>query len=116
MIAADMAVQERLKVDLPALALALLFGAAIAWVDNRPNWDDTGVTAFALLLSGGVMGALAPRRPWLWALAIWIWLPAWSVARAGAVRPGMIAWLIVLIFPMAGALLGALVRRRLSRA
>ena len=98
------------------LAASLLVGAAIAWMDNRPNWDDTGVTAFALLLTGGVMGLLVPRRPWLWAISIWMWLPAWNIAKARAVTPGMVAWLIVLAFPMAGALLGTLARRKLARA
>jgi hypothetical protein len=69
-----------------------------------------------LLLTGGAMGLLVPRRPWLWAIAIWLWLPAWSIARAGAIRPGMIMWLIVLAFPMAGSLAGTFLRRRLARA
>jgi hypothetical protein len=101
---------------LAVLAASLLVGFAISWVDNRPNWDDTGVTAFALLISGGAMALLVPRRPWLWAIAIWISLPAWNVAKAGALQPAMAAWLIVLAFPMAGALLGTLVRRKLARA
>jgi hypothetical protein len=98
------------------LAASLLLGFAISWMDNRPNWDDTGVTAFALLLAGGAMGLLVPRRPWLWAISIWLWLPAWNIAKNGAIRPGMIMWLIVLAFPMAGALAGTFVRRRLARA
>lgn len=108
---------QHFGVDAMAVLVAsLLIGAAISWMDNRPHWDDTGVTAFALLLSGGAMGLLVPRRPWLWAISIWIWLPAWNIVTAGAVRPGMIAWVIVLAFPMTGALLGALVRRTLARA
>jgi hypothetical protein len=97
------------------LTASLLFGFAISWMDNRPNWDDTGVTAFALLLTGGAMGLLVPRRPWLWAIAIWLWLPAWNIAKAGAIQPAMIFWLIVLAFPMAGALAGTFVRRRRAR-
>jgi len=98
------------------LIASLLFGFAISWMDNRPNWDDTGVTAFALLLTGGAMGLLVPRRPWLWAIAIWLSLPAWNIAKNGAIRPGMVMWLIVLAFPMAGSLAGAFLRRRLARA
>jgi hypothetical protein len=97
------------------LAASLLLGFAISWMDNRPNWDDTGVTAFALLLTGGAMGLVVPRRPWLWAIAIWLWLPAWNIAKTGAIQPGMIMWLIVLAFPMAGSLAGTFVRRRLAR-
>ena len=39
-------------------------GVAIAWVDTRPTWDDTGVTAGALLAASGI-GALGGLRPWL---------------------------------------------------
>ncbi len=99
-----------------ALVVALALGAGIGWMDNRPGWDDTGITALALVIAGALMGSLFPRRPWLWAILIWIWLPAWSIVKAGTVTPGMIAWVIVLAFPMAGALLGTVVRRRLARA
>ena len=47
-------------------ALALAVGCAIAWVDTRPNWDDTGVTAGVLFLAGGLSAALGLR----WWLAI----------------------------------------------
>jgi hypothetical protein len=36
------------------LPLALGFGLLIAYVDSRPNWDDTGVTALALLAGSGL--------------------------------------------------------------
>ena len=29
---------------------AATLGMAIAWVDSRPNWDDTGITAGTLFL------------------------------------------------------------------
>ena len=53
-----------------ALPLALAAGIAIGWVDSRPTWDDTGVTAFALLVAAGLIGALAPRRAALVALCV----------------------------------------------
>jgi hypothetical protein len=55
--------------------LSLGFGALIAYVDARPSWDDTGVIAGALFIIGGVMGFLGPSRPWLWALALGLWIP-----------------------------------------
>jgi hypothetical protein len=58
------------------LAAAIAMGLAIAWVDSRPHWDDTGITAGSLLLSAGLLGLMGPRRPWLWALGIGIWIPA----------------------------------------
>jgi hypothetical protein len=38
------------------LVLAVGLGVSIAHVDRRPNWDDTGVTAFALFLIAAVRG------------------------------------------------------------
>jgi hypothetical protein len=64
-----------------ALTIALAFGLALAYVDSRPNWDDTGVLAAALLIGSGLFGALRPRTPWLWALAIGLWIPAVNIIR-----------------------------------
>jgi hypothetical protein len=44
--------------------LILLAGVTIAWIDTRPTWDDTGVTAGALLAAGAI-GGLCGLRPWL---------------------------------------------------
>jgi hypothetical protein len=35
---------------------ALAIGAGITYVDSRPNWDDAGVTAAAILVSCGTLG------------------------------------------------------------
>lgn len=55
------------------LAVALLTGLFIAYVDSRPTWDDTGITAGTMLLSSGLLTLLGYRRPWLIALAIGLW-------------------------------------------
>ena len=52
------------------LAVAVVVGASIAWMDGRPTWDDTGITAGVVLLLSAAFGFVAPRRPWVWALAI----------------------------------------------
>src|SRR3954449_7009422 len=54
---------------------ALILGALIAWVDSRPTWDDTGITAGVLLLISAGFGAARPRFAWLWALALGAWIP-----------------------------------------
>ena len=41
-----------------ASAAALVIGLFIAWMDTRPTWDDTGVTAGALLIGSGLAGFL----------------------------------------------------------
>jgi hypothetical protein len=94
---------------LALLALAAAMGLAIAWVDSRPNWDDTGITAGALLLTSAVFGAASPRSPWQWALAIGLWIPA-----MGILRQGNFSTLLVLVFTFAGAYLGALLRKTVA--
>jgi hypothetical protein len=41
------------------LIVALALGALVTYVDTRPTWDDTGVTAAALLVMSGGLGSLA---------------------------------------------------------
>ena len=60
------------------LALAVLIGVLIAYVDSRPTWDDTGITAGTMLLSSGLLTLLGYRRPWLIALAIGLWTPLYE--------------------------------------
>ncbi len=64
------------------LLAALIFGVLIAWVDSRPTWDDTGITAGVLLLVSAGFGATRPRYAWLWALAIGAWIPLYGVLVA----------------------------------
>lgn len=90
------------------LAAASLAGIAIAYIDARPTWDDTGITAGAMALAAAALGLLGPQRPWLWALAVGIWIPAYALVRTPA--PGTVAMLLVLIFPFAGAYLGRVAR------
>jgi len=91
--------------------LALLFGLAIAYVDSSPGWDDTGVSAAAVLGASGLFGVLYPARPWLWALAVGVWIPAYEI-----IREFNYASLLALVFSFAGAYAGAVVRKRLVPA
>jgi hypothetical protein len=75
------------------LVIAIGAGLVFAFIDTRPNWDDTGITVGAIVLSCGVLGAVAPQRPWLWALAIGIWIPIFNIALAG--NFGALAALVV---------------------
>ena len=49
--------------------LVLVAGVAIAWIDTRPRWDDTGVTAGAILVAAA-LGGLLGLRPWLAAILV----------------------------------------------
>ncbi len=87
-------------------ALALICGILIAFVDSRPTWDDTGITVMGLLAASGLLGILGPKRPWLWALLVGIWLPLYYIASRHN-----LSMLITLIFPFCGAYAGMLFRR-----
>jgi hypothetical protein len=93
------------------LIVALGLGGLITYVDSRPTWDDTGITAAAVFLSCFALGALGPRRPWLWALAVGLWIPLLGILRAhnfGA--------LLALGIAFAGAYAGMGLRRALAPA
>ena len=63
-------------------ALAVLSGLAIAWLDSRQGWDDTGISAGVILLTSGVFTAIRPAYPWLWALAVGSWIPILGIASS----------------------------------
>ena len=88
---------------------ALIVGLLIAYIDSRGTWDDTGITVMALLASGGLIGLLAQKRPWVFALAFGIWIPLWNILHA----PGShkLYLLPVLIFPFTGVFAGWALRK-----
>ena len=78
----------------------------IAYVDSRPNWNDTGITAAALLISCLAFGAIEPKRPWLWATAVAIWIPVYEIVVAHNFGS-----LLALVFAFIGAYLGMALRK-----
>ena len=94
------------KERLALLVVAIAVGLAIAWVDSRPTWNDSGITAGALLFSAALIGAVSPRSPWQWALAVGLWIPL-----RGILGKGDFSMLLVLLFTFAGAYLGAFLRK-----
>jgi hypothetical protein len=93
------------------LVVALALGGLITYVDSRPTWDDTGVTAAALLVIASVLGFLGPSRPWIWALALGIWIPLIGIARTHNYST-----LFALAVAFAGAYSGMAIRGWLSKA
>jgi hypothetical protein len=63
-------------------ALAVLSGLAIAWLDSRQDWDDTGISAGVILLTSGSFTAIRPAYPWLWALAVGSWIPVFEITTS----------------------------------
>jgi hypothetical protein len=74
----------------------LLAGMGMAWVGTRPHWDDTGVTAAALVLVSAV-SALVGVRPWIAAgLSV-------GPLLAAELRSGNVGLLLAAVFALAGA-------------
>ncbi|HEX5010243.1 MAG TPA: hypothetical protein VFY71_07565 [Planctomycetota bacterium] len=90
-----------------ACAGALAAGLAIAWVDSRPTWDDTGISAAALFVASGLAARLGVT--W-WVAALLVGGPL-VVAEWGGVGVGL---LIPPGIALVGAVLGALMRRTSS--
>ncbi len=111
---------ERERMDLMQkilLAIAIVTGLFIAYLDSQPTWDDTGITVGTMLLSSGLLALLGCRRPWLIALAIGLWTPLYETYLShNFTFPGVILFpLIVLLFPLIGAYAGWAVRRGIRR-
>ncbi len=63
-----------------SLFIAGLLGVMAAWIDSRPNWDDTGISAVLILTIAALCGFIAGQKPWLLALASGIWIPLAGIA------------------------------------
>jgi len=85
---------------------AIAFGILLGYVDSRPSWDDTGVTAGLLFVVTAILGAVAPDRPWLWALCVGAWIPLFGIYQTSNYGS-----LLALGFSFAGAYGGMVVRR-----
>ena len=95
--------------DLPRkilIAIAILLGILIGYIDSKPGWDDTGITVGFLLFTTGVLSFFSPKRPWVFALAVGIWIPLFSIFFTHNY-----AGLIALVFSTAGAYSGMFLRK-----
>ncbi len=93
------------------LLAAIALGVGIHWVDSRPNWDDAGVTAGLIVIAAGAFGFVSPKRAWLWALAVGIWIPLTSIMHGGGLEEAL-----VLLIALVGAYAGVLFRKFISIA
>ncbi len=87
--------------EIALVPVAALVGLGVAYVDSRPSWDDTGITAGMLLIAAAAAAAIAGRRPWLWALLVGVWTPAVEIALGH-----QLGSLAALAFAAAGAAVG----------
>lgn len=114
LVAAGFADEKHRVLSRVLFAVAVSLGLAIAYVDSRPTWDDTGITAFSMLLSAALLGLVGPRRPWLWALAIGVWIPLHQIARTPTLAT-VAGGSLILAFPAVGAFAGMYCRRAFAR-
>jgi hypothetical protein len=91
--------------------IAIIIGHLFVYVDGRPNFDDTGVLAVSIAIVCAILAYLYPRRPWIWALAVGIWIPLHN-----AIHSGNFGSILALVFALAGAYLGAVIRHRMANA
>lgn len=110
----------RRGMEAAAGVLALGLGLAIAWMDSRPHWDDSGITAGALLLSAGAIALISGRRPWLVGLLVGLGVfvelarPALAAHRF-SISMATLGPFVVLAIPMAGAYGAFFMRRAITR-
>ena len=81
-------------------------GIGLAFIDQSPGWDDTGIIVMLVLLASGLFGLMAPKRPWLWALLI-----GGGIPLAGIVRQDSFASLVALAIALVGVYAGTAVRK-----
>lgn len=90
--------------------IAVLAGLLFAYVDSRPNWDDTALLVVGILGVCGLIALLGYHRPWLLALAVGIWIPLHGIFvshNAGA--------LVALVIAFIGAYAGWVIRLGLNK-
>jgi hypothetical protein len=94
---------------LTATAVSAIGGLAIAYMDSRPGYDDTGVTAVLLISVAAVAAAIGGTRPWLWAILVGAWTPIIEISSGGSTGS-----LLAMVFAGLGASVGFLARRATS--
>ncbi len=88
------------------IVVAILIGWGITWLDSSPTWEGTEFTALLIVLSSGVLGFLKPKRPWLVALAVGIWIPL-----VGVFIRHNFGGVLALVVAFIGAYSGMFIRR-----
>ena len=90
-----------MKKSLILIIPVIITGLLIAWIDSRPNWDDTGISVLMVLVAATVFGYFTLKRPWLTAIAVSIWIPLF-----GILATHNFGSLLALVPGFAGAYLG----------
>ena len=62
------------RADWPFTMVALVLGALIGYAQLR--WGELAISALLVSMGTMFLGAVRPRRPWLWALLVALCVPA----------------------------------------
>ena len=93
------------------LAIAVMLGLGLAYIDSLPTWDDTGILAGAILLACGLLVLLGFQHPWLVALVVGGWIPL-----RGILVNHNFGSILALLIAFAGAYLGWAFRLGIRKA
>lgn len=111
-VAIDFATGRHAMLNRVLFVVALVTGLGLAVLDAHHTWNDVGITAVVLVTVAAIFGAIGPKRPWLWAIAVSLWIPVHAFLRTGALQE--LTFLALLIVAFGGAYAGMAVRRMLS--
>lgn len=92
------------------IILSAAVGLLISWIDNRPNWDDTGILAGMIFIASAFLGYIYPKRAWVWALTLSAWIPLYGIASSQNYET-----LLALLPGFLGAYLGAMFSKIFAR-
>jgi hypothetical protein len=81
--------------------IAIVAGLVIGYLDSRPGWDDTAITAVALALAAGLVTTIDPRRWLLWTAIVGGPIVLLEVPPSGSPAP-----MAALVFAGVGAAAG----------
>jgi len=91
------------------LLLSLAVGCLIGYVDSRPTWDDTGITAGSIFLASLLLAVWRPRSGWLTGLLI-----GGPVVAFNVIATGNLASLLALVIALVGSIVGILIARTMG--
>ena len=90
------------------LLVSAIIGSLIWRMDSQPHWDDSGITAVAILISSGLICFVNPQRPYVCAIAVSIWIPFF-----GIMNDENYGTLLTFLFGFIGAYAGSIFKRRI---
>lgn len=95
---------------LPLFIIAFSLGITISLIDSSPAWDSIGTTAAMIFIATALLGLVSPKRPWVWALIVGLWIPLYGFLYSHSHLS-----ILALIMGFIGAYAGSIVENTLQR-